>query len=286
MVLRRGKQVCAAGISISTFEVAIAYLSRYESVPNVIILSLPGSRRRLELNVFETDKPSTASRTGLRRTRPLLWNLGFLAALLVLPGLLQAKETPVRRAETVVRQNLTAARFIIADFDGDQKPDLATVNVDRPNGRATNYSIHLQFSLAPELIIGITAPVGGLQIVSRDVNGDLTRDLVVRTSLESNLVAVFLNDGHGKFTRAQTGAFPGLEKESDSESVSAQQRSLDQKSLLPQRFNSGEIIALLVTARLQIAAEPLARCEGARFHSYLLQTSFGRSPPLYFQLFS
>ncbi len=102
-------------------------------------------------------------------------------------------------------------RFAIADFDGDRKPDLATIEVERDGLIGTHYSIRLQLSAGEESAIGITGPQGGLQLEPRDVNGDDAIDLVVTTALDSHFVAVLLNDGHGKFTQARAGEFPAIE---------------------------------------------------------------------------
>jgi hypothetical protein len=106
-----------------------------------------------------------------------------------------------------------APGFAIADFDGDQKPDLATVQVERDAAGGTRYSIRLQLSAGEESAIRITGPQGGLELVARDVNGDDVIDLVVTTAMGSHFVAVLINDGHGKFTLAKAGAFPSIESD-------------------------------------------------------------------------
>jgi hypothetical protein len=104
-------------------------------------------------------------------------------------------------------------RFAIADFDGDQKPDLATVQVERDAAIGARYSIRLQLSTGEESVIGIAGPQGGLKLVARDVNGDDVIDLIVTTAMDSHFVAVLINDGHGKFTLAKPGAFPSIESD-------------------------------------------------------------------------
>lgn len=106
--------------------------------------------------------------------------------------------------------HLTNSDFAIADFDGDRKPDLATVEVQR-TGSALNarYSIRFELTDGATQNFGVTAPAGGLQIVARDVNGDSFLDLLVRTAWQHKDVAVLLNDGHGNFTLAEPPAFPG-----------------------------------------------------------------------------
>src|SRR5271169_2850085 len=105
--------------------------------------------------------------------------------------------------------------FAIADFDGDQKPDLATVEVQKSSSsRTTLYSIRFQLTAGIAQVFGVTAPSGGLQIVARDVNGDNSLDVLVTSVLQHEQVAVLLNDGHGKFRLADPSEFPPAIRES------------------------------------------------------------------------
>jgi len=98
--------------------------------------------------------------------------------------------------------------FAISDFDGDLRPDLAVVQAGRSDVSFTDYWIQLQLSAAGSQFLRVVAPTGGLQIAARDVNGDLAPDLVLTTSWRNQPVAIFLNDGHGKFSRIDPSAFP------------------------------------------------------------------------------
>jgi hypothetical protein len=117
-------------------------------------------------------------------------------------------------ASTSTRQSPVSSagfnsNFAIADFDGDRKPDLATVEVQKGNSSSTTqYSIRLQLTAGAVQVFGVIAPAGGLQIIARDVNGDDALDVLVSTAWQHKQVAVLLNDGHGKFTLADPGAFP------------------------------------------------------------------------------
>ena len=59
-------------------------------------------------------------------------------------------------------------------------------------------------------MIGVNAPLGGLNITSRDVDGDQSLDLIVTTAWLNQPVAVLLNDGHGNFTLTDPSAFPAI----------------------------------------------------------------------------
>jgi hypothetical protein len=102
-----------------------------------------------------------------------------------------------------------SSNFAIADFDGDRKPDLATVEIQKGGSSSSmQYSIRLQLTAGAAQVFGVIAPAGGLQIVARDVNGDDALDVLVSTAWQHKQVAVLLNDGHGKFTLADPAAFP------------------------------------------------------------------------------
>jgi hypothetical protein len=100
--------------------------------------------------------------------------------------------------------------FAVADFDGDLHPDVANVQVGESTSGTSSYGIQLQLSGAGRQFIQLVAPRGGLLIEARDVNGDRAIDLVLTTAWFRQPVAVLLNDGHGKFSRAEPTSFPGV----------------------------------------------------------------------------
>ena len=116
---------------------------------------------------------------------------------------------------------VTALPFVIADFDGDLRPDTASIQSGRSDSSHAVYWIQLQLTSIGRQSIRLEAPVGGLQILARDVNGDRALDLVVTTAGLGNLVAVFLNDGHGGFSNVDQNAFPVSFNDSATDCASA-----------------------------------------------------------------
>jgi hypothetical protein len=164
----------------------------------------------------------------IRKETALLVRLAACAALLLVSGKTIASAP---RQENPALSPAIGARFAIADFDGDLKPDLATVHVGGSNARTTQYSIRFDLSSGSARSISLVAPSGGLQIVPQDVNGDNIPDLVVSTQWLNRPVAVLLNDGHGNFTLTDPGAFPQLLRNSEKEWTGAGMQAYEQAAI-------------------------------------------------------
>src|SRR5579862_5657597 len=144
--------------------------------------------------------------TGLRGVSPGKW-----VALLLLCAVFcfATRGTGLGAQKTVFAHGATAAHFAIADFDGDSRPDLATVETGLVGTSHAHYWIGFRMSAGARQLIGVNGPVGGLEITSRDVNGDSFIDLVVSAAWLKSPIAVLVNDGHGNFTVRDPVAFPG-----------------------------------------------------------------------------
>ena len=172
------------------------------------------------------------------------------------------------------------SNFAIADFDGDRKPDLATVEIQKgSSSSATQYSIRLKLTAGAAQVFGVIAPAGGLQIVARDVNGDDALDVLVRTALQHKQVAVLLNDGHGIFRLADPAAFPSTIWGSGGDWVSG---------TLPLRDSTAFVRIEYPPGKLDHESKfdgPLVQLEGARAcvasgsTGLFLFSLLGRAPP-------
>jgi hypothetical protein len=144
------------------------------------------------------------------------FQLGLVCLLCLGVGVaLRHPNGEIKRSSAGVIHPLPAGpQFVIADLDGDRKPDLAFVELGNARSPNANYSIRLQFGAGAEAAIGVNAPLGGLQVAARDVNGDDSLDLILTSNVDGSFIEVLLNDGHGNFSAAAPGAYPELENES------------------------------------------------------------------------
>jgi hypothetical protein len=156
-------------------------------------------------------------------------------ALLLWSGLACGTAAAGINVENPVAASLEArAQFAIADFDGDVRPDLASIHAELNSSGDTNYWIQLQLSSVGRQSIHLVAPAGGLSIEARDVNGDHAIDLVLATAWFREPVAIFLNDGRGGFSRVEPTAFPGAFAPSCTDWAATSNRLLDAFGLPPE----------------------------------------------------
>src|SRR5580692_4408488 len=169
-------------------------------------------------------------------------------------------------------------QFALADFDGDHRPDLVGVQAGQGNVVRTNYWIQLQLSAAGQQTISLVAPSGGLQIAARDVNGDQIPDLILTTTWLGQPVAIFINDGHGTFTRVAPDAFPEAFREPPSNWDSSSDRIPDSVAV-PPSSRAGFYKATTRLPRSMPQASAIALSSGGFLPSPFLISSPCRAPP-------
>lgn len=169
--------------------------------------------------------------------------------------------------------------FAIADFDGDGRPNLATIEPGWNNPSQTIYRIQVQLGGGGLRSVDLVAPSGGLRIAVGDVNGDGIPDLIVSLAWREGPVAVLLNDGHAAFSLADSSSFPGVSGGSG--------KSLNGEELPPQTGTVATPPKLPVVGfprskyllHARHATDFLPRANFARISNLLLVSLLGRAPP-------
>jgi hypothetical protein len=213
----------------------------------------------------------SAPRTSSRR---FLW-------LLLLALLISAANSVARGGaiQSVVAASLGPGLTVaVADFDGDHRLDLASIQTGHDGCGGSAYWIQFQLSTAGRQSIQLLAPPGGLRMEARDVNGDHAIDLVFTTAWFRQPIAILLNDGHGSFSRADPTAFAELFSEPKTNWVSGRRLAAAAVGLPPQsraRVDKAEKDALQQrsSAGLILSSVPAFPAETFLF------SSAGRAPP-------
>jgi hypothetical protein len=105
-------------------------------------------------------------------------------------------------------RSLEQLGWTVADFDGDNQPDVVISNAE---GR---YGYSLEFQLSAKGVGGSpilpSQPLSafGLHLTPRDVDGDHDLDIVITVGFSRQPVAVWINDGHGRFEEGDLAAYP------------------------------------------------------------------------------
>jgi hypothetical protein len=218
--------------------------------------------------------PRIAHRDICHPLRALFVLLLLLISLSV--GLSSANAGPIQNGPAISPG--LGLTFAIADFDGDRGLDLASVQTGRSASGSSTYWIQFQLSASGRQSVQLVAPAGGLGIEARDVNGDHAIDLIFTSAWLRKPVAILLNDGHGKFLRAEPTAFPAAFDESGTSWVAGLRLHADFVALPPQsrigvdRANNNQL-------HHQCSAEALPSSAPKFSITTVLLISAGRAPP-------
>ncbi|MGA8221674.1 MAG: hypothetical protein WB780_08470 [Candidatus Acidiferrales bacterium] len=171
-----------------------------------------------------------------------------------------------------------SAQFAIEDFDGDLRPDIASIQAGQSGLPRTDYWIQLELSAAGRQFIRVAGPAGGLEIEARDVNGDRAIDLVLVTAWRRQPVAILLNDGHGVFSRVEPAAFPEAFGEPAVNWAGVSGQAMDAVGAPPQ---PGAGIGAAESARTAAAsqADSIPRLSAGFLFDHFAVSHAGRAPP-------
>jgi hypothetical protein len=168
--------------------------------------------------------------------------------------------------------------FAIADLDGDLRPDYASIQTGSNNSGGTDYWLQLHLA-AGRQSIRLVAPAGGLVIEARTPSGRVAADLVVTTAWFRQPVAIFLNDGHGSFSRAKLTTFFGTSFEAGTNWGVASDQSGNAVGILPQQSRTAACLKArsLPNFRQHAYAIPVLNA-GFPLSSFQISHA-GRAPP-------
>jgi len=169
--------------------------------------------------------------------------------------------------------------FAIADFDGDSRPDLATVETGLIGAAHARYWIGFRMSAGARQMIGVNGPVGGLEIATRDVNGDNFIDLVVSAAWLKSPIAVLVNDGHGNFSVRDPAAFSAA-LTNPSHTLESPSRRDPEFAIVASSRGASDLVANERTASGGEDSEEFLSSDSLRADFPLLVCSSGRAPPL------
>jgi hypothetical protein len=231
----------------------------------------------LDLNGSATN---LITRTSLRRCLGSAISISFwLCVAMGFVTAAQASAKSVQSATDVAAG--TESPFALADFDGDKRLDVATVQVGQIGASDTQYWIHFRLSSGIRQLIPLTAPLGGLRIASQDVNGDSFVDLVVTTVWHDLPVAVLLNDGRGNFTVHDPRGFLAAPAAPYHSAVSAVTTRSDVAAALLSRTLSSSSDVIQRTASPADDGSLLFASVSQHKALALMQSVLGRAPPVF-----
>jgi hypothetical protein len=173
----------------------------------------------------------------------------------------------------------STAPLAIDDFDGDRRPDIATVQAVSNNSSNTIYRVQLELSTGGTQSIHLAGPSGGLRIVARDVNDDGIPDLIVSLAWREKPLAVLINDGRGAFSLHDPSSFPKASAGSGT-TLNGNLPSQTDTVAIPPRLPVGDFCGskYLLHPR-PAAAGSIPRANSVSFLSALLVSLPDRAPP-------
>jgi hypothetical protein len=98
----------------------------------------------------------------------------------------------------------------LGDFNGDGAPDLAVADRVARRGEGFGYRLRVSVSGLSSRDVAFVSRHAALTVRALDVDHDQDVDLVVSAVPSGELVAVWLNDGLGRFTESSVSRAPAL----------------------------------------------------------------------------
>ncbi len=145
-----------------------------------------------------TEKSPRAVHTNIKSFSLKSVSVLLLAAfsLLLAPSFVFSASPALSRTQTIVYPGMMPGEIpAFADFDGDQKQDIAVARLSDDR-----YQILVTLSTsAGAIILTPSVQIAGFTVHACDINGDRFPDIVVTNSVALHPIAVWLGNGKGKF---------------------------------------------------------------------------------------
>jgi hypothetical protein len=106
-------------------------------------------------------------------------------------------------------QGVLTSTCVLTDLDGDNVPDAVVANGSLHREQGFVYRIDIQLGQTDRqsfFEVG-AANVAGLNISTRDIDGDRDIDIVITAGIFRQPVGVWINDGNGNFKQANSALF-------------------------------------------------------------------------------
>jgi hypothetical protein len=168
--------------------------------------------------------------------------------------------------------------FAVADFDGDFRFDLASIEAWPNNSGTTDYWIQLQLSATGRRSVRFVGAPGGLWLEARDVNKDSAVDLVLVNAWSREPVAILLNDGRGGFSRVEPTAFPEAFTNPETTWSSATDQAMGAFDV-PLQSRAGACWNPRALPQFQRRADAILAASAELFFGCFLNSHAGRAPP-------
>jgi hypothetical protein len=132
----------------------------------------------------------------------------LILAASVVAGVSLAFSSQVSTSPLPLR-SLEPVGWTAADFDGDNQPDLAISEATGRNSYILDVRLSATFessSRSQQLVL--SSSPSGLHVTAQDVDGDHDLDIVITVGIARQTVAIWINDGQGRFAEGDLASFP------------------------------------------------------------------------------
>lgn len=172
-----------------------------------------------------------------------------------------------------------APGWILTDFDGDRRADLAAAGPGLRDGGGYIHQVNIDLTgfQASSFIVRGSSP--SIRLSFRDVDGDDDRDLIVFEPWSPLPVGVWLNDGTGHFTEGRVADYLATLGTGDSRSFTSQRPVDEPLASLQDQRSTSEFSFIAAVPRIYFScAAASGTCPPA---TSVLISAFGpRGPPL------